>query len=104
MSKAEERRIRQPWRLCKQDQLLSPARTTAQPLWRPSISYNSLALSPFHLRRAASRSDRMLQAMRGKTAATKGHAALDLIWRLLLLNEIRFSLATVRRARRTQLP
>ena len=46
--------------------------------------------SPFHLKRAASRSDRLLLATWAKTAAPSWLAAVDPIWTLLLFNETGF--------------
>ena len=51
--------------------------------------------SPFHSKRAGSRSDRLLRATRAKTATTKWLAAVDSVWTLFVLNETDFSFVSL---------
>ena len=53
----------------------------------------ALLLSLFHLRGAASGSNRLLRVTWAKTTAPTWLAAVDPIWTLLLLNEARFSVS-----------
>ena len=69
----------------------SPAMEEGRSWWNwftPKWWKEKLHRPYLNLRRAASRSDRLLWARWAKTAAPTWNAAVDLIWALLVLNEI----------------